>query len=261
MTSKSDASGGLWSRQQPRRTSPKRSLGGFYRTPERDGPALGGVPLSSTEDAVVAAVRMAYKVAEKQVARSTRIAHRLREAGDRAVGPDSERKAVDTMEDLAINALLGGLSWWEGSVAEGRCPVKRLIAAEFQLLANLLGSAERHAHQASATSSSEKEAHRPAATDRTTIASPALEIAHKGARRAVRESAWKITGAGSIDPNVALYSANAPESEPLTGELALDGRTVARLTLNLLPTTPAGPWSAAICSTDGVQLGIVEIVL
>ena len=34
-----------------------------------------------------------------------------------------------------------------------------------------------------------------------------------------------------------------------------------RLTLDILPTAPPGPWSAAICSTDGVQLGIVEIVL
>jgi hypothetical protein len=262
MTSKSDAPGGLWSRQQPRRTSPKRSFGGFYRTAERDGPALGGIPLSSTEDAVVAAVRLAYKVAEKQVARSTRVAQRLREAGDRAVGSNSERKGVDAMEDLVMNALLGGLSWWEGSVAEGRCPVKRLVAAEFQLLANLLGSAERRAQQGSTTSSSKEDAHHSAAAaDRTTTASPALEIAHKGARRAVRVSAWKITGAGTIDPNVALYSANAPECEPLRGELALDGRTVARLTLDILPTAPPGPWSAAICSTDGVQLGIVEIVL
>lgn len=261
MTSKSAAPGGLWSRQQPRRTSPKRGVGGFYRTAERDGPALGGIPLSSTEDAVVAAVRLAYKVAESQVARSTRIAQRLREAGDRAAGPDSERKAVDATEDLVMNALMSGLAWWEGSVAEGRCPVKRLVAAEFRLLANLLGSPERRAEQASTASSSSEEAHPSAAAGRTTTTAAPLQIAHKGARRAVRVSAWEVTGAGAVDPKVFLYSASKPESEPLAGELALDGRTMARLTLDIPLTAPAGPWSAAICSTDGVQLGLVEIVL
>jgi|EndMetStandDraft_5_1072996.scaffolds.fasta_scaffold34694_2 hypothetical protein len=261
MTSKSAQPTGLWSRQQPRRTSPKRGVGGFYRTADRDGPAIAGVPLSSTEDTVVAAVRLAYKVAEKQVARSTRIAKRLREAGERAAGPESERKAVDAMEDLAINALQSGLAWWEGSVAEGRCPVKRLMAAEFRLLANLLGSPERRAEQTATTSPSKEETHRPAAADRTTAAAPALQIAHTGARRAVRVTAWEVTGAGAVEPRVLLYNAKAPESEPLTGEIALDGRTVARLTLNIPQTAAPGPWSAAICNPDGVQLGIVEIVL
>lgn len=209
----------------------------------------------------MAAVRLAYKVAEKQVARSTRIAKRLREAGDRAVGPESERKAVDAMEDLAITALQNGLAWWEGSVAEGRCPVKRLMAAEFRLLANLLGSPERRAEQTSTTSSSREETHRPAAADRTTAAAPALQIAHTGARRAVRVTAWEITGAGAVEPRVLLYNAKTPESEPLAGEIALDGRTMARLTLNIPQMAAPGPWSAAICNPDGVQLGIVEIVL
>lgn len=261
MTSKSAAPGGLWSRQPPRRTRPKRNVGGFYRTADGDRLALGGVPLNSTEDAVVAAVRLAYKVAEKQVARSTRIAQRLRDAGERAVGPDSERKAVDAAEDLVMNALMSGLAWWEGSVAEGRCPVKRLVAAEFRLLANLLGSPERRAEQASATASSREEAPHPATADRPTAAASALQIAHNGTRRAVRVSAWEVTGAGAVDPKVLLYSTKTPDSAPLSGTLALDGRTMARLTLDIPPTAAAGPWSAAICSADGVQLGIVEIVV
>jgi hypothetical protein len=250
---------GLWSREPPRRTSPKRGAGGFYRTAEGDGPGLGGVPLSAAEDAVVAAVRLAYKVADAQVDRSTRVAQRLREAGDRASGAGSERKAVDAMEDLVMKTLMSGLAWWEGSVAEGGCPVKRLMAAEFQLLASFLGSPAARKDQTSATASDE-EPRRAAAPDRTASIAPPLQIAHKGARRAVRVRAWEITGAGAIDPHVVLYNADRPESPPLAGELVLDGKA-ARLTLDISLTTSPGSWSAAICSPDGVQLGIVEFIL
>jgi hypothetical protein len=40
----------------------------------------------------------------------------------------------------------------------------------------------------------------------------------------------------------------------------LDGKA-ARLTLDISLTTSPGSWSAAICSPDGVQLGIVEFIL
>ena len=259
MNNKSAKPAGLWSREPPRRISPKRGAGGFYRTAEGDGAGLGGVPLSAAEDAVVAAVRLAYKVAGTQVDRSTRVAQRLREAGDRATGGDSERKAVDAMKDLVMKTLLSGLAWWEGSVADGRCPVKRLMAAEFQLLANLLGSSAARKDQTAATASDEGP-RRPAAADRSASIAPPLQIAHKGARRAVRVGAWEITGAGAIDPRVVLYSADKPESPPLMAELALDGRT-ARLTLDIAQTASPGSWRAAVCSPDGVQLGIVELIL
>ena len=239
----------IWSRELPRRTGPKRGAGGFYRTAEGDGPALGGISLGATEDAVVAAVRLAYKVAETQVDRSTRVAQRLREAGDRAVGAGSERKAVEAMEDLALKTLMSGLAWWEGSVAEGRCPIKRLMAAELQLLATLLGSPAARKDQSPAPPSG-----------RTASIAPPLQIAHKGARRAVRVGAWEITGAGAIDSQVVLYNAEKPESQPLTAELALDGRT-ARLTLDLPLAASPGIWRAALCSPEGMQLGTVELIL
>ena len=53
MNNKSAKPAGLWSREPPRRISPKRGAGGFYRTAEGDGAGLGGVPLSAAEDAVV----------------------------------------------------------------------------------------------------------------------------------------------------------------------------------------------------------------
>ncbi len=86
-----------WLRPQLERSKPIRTAGGFYRTAEGGRPGLGGVPLTAAEDSVVAAVRMAYNVAEAQIERSARLARRLREAGDRAIGARSDRKAVDAV--------------------------------------------------------------------------------------------------------------------------------------------------------------------
>ena len=73
------------------------------------------MPLIAAEDAVVAAVRLAYQVAETQIERSARLARRLRKAGDRAVGARSDRKAVDATEQMIVRAMMGALTWLEGS--------------------------------------------------------------------------------------------------------------------------------------------------
>ena len=50
----------LWRRPTPTALGPDRSFGGYYRTADRQlkGKDLRGVPLQTTEDAVVAAVRL-----------------------------------------------------------------------------------------------------------------------------------------------------------------------------------------------------------
>src|SRR5690606_9638861 len=132
----------LWSRDTipDEFNGPKRSAGGFYRSAAKGKDfEASGIPLNTANDAIVAAVRLGYKVAESVTRRGWRFADGLRAAGDRAVGPGSDRKALDAAEKVVFNALMSGLSWWEGSVADGRCPVKRLAAAEYQMLGSLLG--------------------------------------------------------------------------------------------------------------------------
>ena len=121
-----------WSRPQLERTKPIRTAGGFYRTAERGQNGLGGVPLIAAEDAVVTAVRLAYQVAETQIERSARLARRLRDAGDRAVGARSDRKAVDATEQMIVRAMMGALTWLEGVGGE-RDPFKRLMVAQYRL--------------------------------------------------------------------------------------------------------------------------------
>ena len=97
------------------------------------------VPLTEAEDAVVAAVRMAYGVASAQVERSGRLAQRLREAGDRAIGERSDRKAIDATEQLVFRAMMSALAWLEGLAAEGDSPLKRLVLAQYRILGSILG--------------------------------------------------------------------------------------------------------------------------
>ena len=129
----------LWARPQLEDAGPIRNASGFFRTAEGDGSALGGVPLVAAEDAVVAAVRMAYKVADAQLQRSARLAERLRKAGDRAVGEGSERKALDASEQLVFRAMMSGVEWLEAAAAERKSPLKRLMTAQYMLMGSMLG--------------------------------------------------------------------------------------------------------------------------
>src|SRR6266700_4098434 len=90
-----------WTRPPLERDGPIRVVQGIYRSAEK-GPDGSGI----TEDAVVAAVRMAYKVAQESIARSTRLSQRLRKAGDRAAGPRSTRKAADASQEFVTGTIM-----------------------------------------------------------------------------------------------------------------------------------------------------------
>lgn len=262
----------LWSRQPPERTGPNRRAGGVYRTAEGKDRAFGGIPLQTANDAVVAAVRLAYKVAEAQIDRSTRLANRLRQAGDRAAGPHSDRQALDATEKLVMNALLSGLAWWEGSVAEGRCPVKRLAAAEYQMLGSILGlgpkapakgaAATQPAAPSDATvtrSNSVKGAAAAAPSPRTHT----LQIKHKGdksKRRPVLVESWEFTGPSPFETEVYLYSVDTQAITPLEATLNVEDAR-AYLTLGMPRSTKPHRWKAVICDEADFQVGYIEIVL
>jgi hypothetical protein len=256
-----------WSRQPPTRTAPRRHAGGVYRTAEGEDGKAGGVPLDSAEAAVVAAVRLAYQVAETQIDRSTRLARRLRQAGDEQVGERSDAKAVDAAERLIQKALLSGLEWWEGSVAEGRCPVKRLAAAEYQMIGTLLGLGPApHAGQPDAGRGEAAAARADKAAVRPTPAPavPRVQVVHQGDkknRRAVRIEAWDIAAAAALQATVYFHSAADAASEPIEAEVQIGADHAGRLLIATPPRAAGGRWKCAVCDDAGVQVGQVEISL
>jgi len=258
-----------WARPQLERAGPNRTAGGFYRIAEGRQSGLGGLPLNTAEDAVVAAVRMAYKVADAQVTRSARLAQRLRNAGDRAAGERSDRKALDASEQLVFKAMMGALSWLEGVAAGGDTPLKRLITAQYKLMGSMLGvtppDASLHARPSvppepmRETMAAEQAAPAP---DGSYIALRRVRIFLNGeVKRPVSLRRCEVTSADPLEAKIWFYNVERTYSAPLEAMLVIADDGKAKLTVTMSRRAPFGRWKAAVCGDDGEQIGVLEIEL
>jgi hypothetical protein len=256
-----------WLRPQLERSKPIRTAAGFYRTAEGGRPGVGGVPLTAAEDSVVAAVRLAYNVAEAQIERSARLARRLREAGDRAVGARSDRKAVDAVEQLMLKAIQGALVWLERT-ADDPDPVKRLLVAQYRLAGSMLGLTPSDAPRSSGGDAPERSARSfdaaaPSRPERGASHAPAhpLKVVLKGQfRRPVRITRYEVAS-GALRSEVKFYSVTDIESDPLKADLAIGTGVHDALSLEIPRLAKSGLWKAAVCDSENVQIGVIEIEL
>jgi len=259
------------------RTGPRRSAANFYRSASGSGVVIGGVPMDTVEDAVTAAVRMGYQIAQAQIDRTTRIAHRFRDAGERAAGPHSERQALDATEQIVFKALMAGIGWLEGLATDQQNPLKRLATAEFNLLGSLLGLTPlRDSSQDDADGS--RRSRRTPRSDRTEAAGvrdgaaagaarsrptprghAPLRVKQEGTeRRVVQVRAWELDADVTRgDYEAVFYSAQAGPLR-IAGSLTIRPPEPALLSLTIPPEAVAGTWKAAICDKHGVQLGFAE---
>jgi hypothetical protein len=252
----------LWSRPDPDVTGPVRKAGGLYRVADDPRVKRRSVPLTEAEDAVVAAVRMAYGVASAQVERSGRLAQRLREAGDRQTGERSDRKAIDATEQLVFRAVMAAVGWLEGLAAEKDSPMKRLVLAQYRILGSILRVDAAEAAQPTAEAAAPPE---PAAAARSapTPRSTDMTIVFRGGvRRPVRNQSLLMTGRGGREGEVVPYDVElfSGQPDPMGALLVFDERGHAAIHLTIAPGTQSGRWRGAVCDGD-VQIGIVEIEL
>lgn len=247
---------------------PNRCTGGFYRTADAKGQTIGGVPLDSAEAAVVAAVRMGYKVAAAQIDRSARLASRLRDAGDRVAGGNSARQTVDATERLIFKSMMAGLTWLEALAAERGSPLRRLAAAEFRLLGNILGLGAIDEAPAAAQPAEPGDENRPdaaAAMPRRAAAKALIKVrltGEKSARRAVKVVHWEVDQAvrpGTFE--VFFHHTGGKDAAVIGGTFQLPPKGQPELQLATLHECPPGRWRASVCTEDGVQIGIIEIDL
>jgi hypothetical protein len=250
---------------------PNRAVGGFYRIApgQKGGKIFGGVPLQTTEDAVVAAVRTGYRIADAQIERGMKIAQQLRGAAKRA-GAGEPKDMLLSAESLATRGIALIVEWLETQAAQPSSPLKRMLSAEYRLLGSLLGLGPDAANdleakireifkqgdgQASATESSARAGVPP------TVAHPV--IVFDGEPRAVELIKWELSGevAGVTLKPLKFARAGDPGS-------TFDGRVEYRaddgalvLTLTLSAQTAEGRWKAAICGTNNVLVGIVIVEL
>ncbi len=261
-----------WSRPLPARTDPVRTAGGLFRTAADGRRGLGGLPLNAAEDAVVAAVRMAYKVAEAQVERSARLAQRLREAGDRAAGPRSDKQALDATQQLIFRAGMSALSWLEAAAAEPGSPLWRLMVAQYRLLGSTFGLIEPEKEKPGKPRPSHHDMPKRVTERGEAATSPArtpaaslrrIKIVLEGGHpRPVCLRQFEIESEGPINEGIKFYSVNHIESEPITARLAIDSQDGApRLSVEVQRLAPPGLWRAAVCDREKAQIGMIEIEL
>ena len=127
-----------WGRPPLEQSGPIRTAGGFFRAPEGRASEHGGLSSGTAEDAVVAAVRVAYKVADAQLQRSARLAERLSRAGGGGADEGADRRGGDAVEQSVRRAMMNGLSRLETAVTERDSPLMRLMIVYCQLVESML---------------------------------------------------------------------------------------------------------------------------
>jgi hypothetical protein len=253
------------------RTKAQRGPGSPFRTDDNKKTGLGGVTLTTVEDATVAAVRMAYDIADAQIERSKRLADRLKGAADRATGNDpddgqaSAQDAVDSASRLVNNAMLSGMAWIEALAAADDGLAPRLAAAQLKAVKKVLFNThdERDDDSRMETRQATRSKAAAPAAERQSASTP-VKIVLKDKvedRRAVTIRRWELRE--GIDAELVFRPVEGSATERLYASIK---RAMApdhdRATLVMKPiaaTAPAGRWRAAVCDKAGEQLGIVEI--
>jgi hypothetical protein len=267
----SERATGRFTRPPLERTAPKRGAIHFYRAASDDPGAVAGVTLDSVEDAVVAAVRMGYKVASAQIDRSARLATRLREAGTRAAGPHSERQALDATEQLVFRTMMAGLSWFEGFSTESGNPLKRLAQSNYRILGSLLGllpadatTDEGPGPTAGSEGAGTSRTPPPADAARTGPARPGvrLRLRHAGPeRRPIRPHLVELAPDLATREFPLVFYCDRRPTMSFDGSLTVTSPGSATLTIRETPSDCVGRWKAAVCDDDGLQVGYIAIEL
>jgi hypothetical protein len=235
-----------WKRPELAVRAPQRAMAGLYRAAERvqHGTTLGGVPVQTVNDAVTATVQLGYKVADRQIERARRLAQRLGSVPAPGGGSGAEAW-LDQAEQLLGKAVMAGAGATEAAFTGADSPLRRLARAELQLLSQWLGMPPAAAAPAAPA------APVPALAIR-------LDCADPRDRRGVTllRAQWQALPAEALD----LWFHHGGSDGLINGTLQrVDGQD--RLSLRTLRTHAAGTWRAAVCGSDGLQLGTLDIEL
>jgi hypothetical protein len=255
-----------------KRTGPNRGAANFYRAAGAPGEAVAGVPIDSVEAAVVAAVRMGYRIAAAQIDRTERLAKRLRQAGDQAAGPGSDRQALDATEQLVFRAMMAALGWLEGVASDRSNPLKRFATAEYRILGSLFGLTPSEEPRVPPSRPpddvSDQKPRSRSARSRYAASGPPPPlhiqplIRHKGpTRRAVQVRHLEL--ADSAAPGeypVSFYSTRA-SARTIDGMLIVGDTGAPTLILTTPDDVRSGQWKGAICDDQDMQIGYIELAL
>ena len=260
------------------RSGPNRTAGNLYRAAVDDPHAIGGVPLDSVESTVTAAVRLGYKIASAQIDRSSRIARRFRDAADRATGVErgaggsSEKETLDATEQLIFKGIMAALGWFEGVASDNSNPLRRIAAAQFQMVGRMLGltpgtdvpmtdARRRDGHRA--TTDAPARTASPPGPPRSRRRLPRIQHDPKiraQQRRVVQIQGWDLATEAVGDYEVTFYF-DGPATGTFDGTLNVTRTGQATLTVGTTAEAASGLYKAAVCDDKGLQLGYLEVLL
>lgn len=260
-----------WRRPLLEETRPRRSFGGIYRSADdtRDGEVIAGVPLQAASEAVVAAVKLGYRVADTQIARGRRIARELGDAAQRA-GVRSAAEPVDAAEQLLGNSIRMVLEWIEQASRDPEGPLRRLVQAEYHAIGSLLGLGPGLRSQVMRSAGDAVRAadrrDDPQPTPPASAAAPeppSMPVRHEPgtAQRMVRVLAYECSAPRSAAVlKLKLHHQIDRDAPVLSAKIAVrDGHD--ELLVRTQSTHPGGVWRGAICDADGLQTGHLVIEL
>jgi hypothetical protein len=214
---------------------------------------------------MVAAVRMAYGIADAQVERSTALAKRLKGEGDRQVGGESGLKAVDAASRLINNAMLSGMAWLETLATSDDALGSRLVAAQLKAVQGVLtggdGRGGAGGPQPDQTAQPSAQSAPPPAPPRSVRNVKIVLGGDPKMRRAIRIVRWDLVD----DVEGVLYFSwiqDPAVAPPLEAKLVARSDEGAPWALEMKEVpqgAPSGAWRAPACDSAGVQRGVIEI--
>lgn len=249
---------------------PDRSPGGYYRFGTgRAGGAVFGASMQATEDAVVAAVRAGYRIADAQIERGMRIAEDLRGAARRA-GAGEPAQLLAGVESLARRSMLLGVDWIDTFAAQPNSPLRRMLSAQYRLLGDLIGLDPKAWKdlQDAVLASQRKKGDSPASTPErepqeggAATAAPRIVFEAGTAVRAVEIVKWQVGDLSGESPAPLKFLRAGELTASFNGSIEFDPGGAPILKLRLSDATAEGTWKAAICSPTNELLGIVVVEL
>lgn len=255
------------------RSSPDRRFRGYYKT--ADDPEIGttGHSIRTKEEALIQAVRMAYRVADEQIERSKRLAGSLKRAGDAEVGGDSDLKAVDALERLGLKSLLTLLGWAETATAEPGSPIRRLASVQYRTIGRLfrldddarVASDESDPPVSRPDQGDQRRPAQPADADARTAwgppsASASIDIHLKTNKSLpVRDLRVRLPST-LLDGNYELsFFGPSAAGGLLSAKLKVERGSMVLELEDTKPKMSRGWWVAAICDQHNRQLGFMEL--
>jgi hypothetical protein len=236
-----------WARPPLEETGPVRTAGGLLGGAERGSNGPGKAPPAAGEDAVVAVVRMAYRVADDQLQHSVRLAERLSKAGCRAVAECADPKAVPCPETAAL---------------EGGGPLMRLMIAQCRLIESMVGVTPPPKPEVPQPPSQSSDKSAAMGTDGPPISLRRIRVFLKGdVKRPVSLLRCEVAGVARPERPVRFHNVQSSGSAPLEGSFTIADDGQAKLTITTTIDAASGRWKGAVCGEGDEQIGLIEIEL